>query len=89
MKIDPKFKLRTVAGENIIVNQGQVGADMTKIISLNSSACLLYKELEGKEFTEEDVAVILREAYEIEKDLAVKDASTWVKALKDCQVIVD
>lgn len=89
MRIDSKFKLRTVAGENIIVNQGQVGADMTKIISLNSSASLLYKELEGKEFTVEDVAVILREAYEIEKELAAKDAATWVEALQKCQVIVE
>ena len=89
MKIDSKFKLRKVAGENIIVNQGQVGADMTKIISLNSSASLLYKELEGKNFTVEDVAVILREAYEIEKDLAAKDAATWVEALKNCHVIVE
>lgn len=89
MRIDAKFKLRMVAGENIIVNQGQVGADMTKIISLNSSATLLYKELVGKEFTVEDVAVILQEAYEIEKDLAAKDAATWVNALKDCHVIVD
>ena len=89
MRIDSKFKLRTVAGENIIVNQGQVGADMTKIISLNSSASLLYKELEGKEFTVEDVAVILREAYEIEKELAAKDAATWVEDLQKCQVIVE
>ena len=89
MKINPKFKLCRVAGENIVANQGQVGADMTKILSLNSSASLLYKELEGKEFTQEDVAVILREAYEIEKDLAEKDASTWVKTLRECQVIVD
>ena len=89
MKIDSKFKLRHVAGENIIVNQGQVGADMTKIISLNSSASLLYRELEGKEFSQEDVATVLREAYEIEKELAEKDAFTWVEALKKCEVIVD
>ena len=89
MKIDSKFKLRTVAGEHIIVNQGQVGADMTKIISLNSSACLLYKELEGKDFNVEDAASILRETYEIEKELATTDASKWVDALKNCQVIVD
>lgn len=89
MRIDPKFKLRTVAGENIIVNQGQVGADMTKIISLNSSATLLFKELAGKEFTNEDVSTILKETYEIEKELAIKDAATWVNALKECNVITD
>ena len=78
-----------MAGENIIVNQELVGEDMTKIISLDSSACLLYKELEGKEFSLEDVAVILHEAYEIDKELALQDASTWVESLKQCGVIVE
>ena len=32
MRIDSKFKLRSIAGENIIVNQGKVGSDLTKII---------------------------------------------------------
>lgn len=75
MKINPRFKLRTVAGENIIVSQGQVGAGMTKIISLNASACLLYKKLEGKEFSIDDAAEILRMTYKIEKELAVDEAA--------------
>lgn len=89
MKIDSKFKLRKVAGETIIVQQGQVGSDLTKIISLNSSACLLYEQLAGKDFTADDVANILIEVYEIDKELAKKDAGTWIDSLKDCQVIID
>lgn len=42
MKINPNFKLREMAGETIIVNQGHTGADLTRIISLNKSARLLY-----------------------------------------------
>ena len=37
MKIKSEYKLREVAGETIIVNQGTIGVDMTRIISLNSS----------------------------------------------------
>ena len=51
MKINPKYKLRKVAGESIIVQQGKVGADLTKVISLNDSACLLFEKLSKKDFT--------------------------------------
>ena len=89
MKIDSKFKLCTVSGENVIVNQELAGKEVNKIISLNSSASLLYRELEGMDFTNEDVATVLREAYEIDKDLAAEDAATWVDALRKCAVIVE
>lgn len=38
MKINKNYKLRQVAGETIVVNQGKGGTDMTRIISLNDSA---------------------------------------------------
>ena len=43
MKINSNYKLREVAGETIVVNQGTAGMDMTRIISLNVSARLLYE----------------------------------------------
>ena len=89
MKIEKKFKLRKIAGENIIVQQGQVGADLTKIISLNKSACFLYENLVNKEFTIESVASLLVEEYHIEQAQALDDAATWVEALKKCHVILD
>lgn len=89
MRIDSKFKLRTIAGEHIIVSQGKVGADMTKIISLNTSACCLYEQLVGKEFSLKDAANVLESTYHIDSDLAEKDAATWVEALKECHVIID
>ena len=36
MRINTKFKLRDIAGETIIVNQGTPEADLTRIISLNT-----------------------------------------------------
>ena len=89
MRIDSKFKLRKVAGETIIVQQGNVGSDLTKIISLNSSATLLYEQLADKEFTTEDAAKVLEQTYQIDANLAIKDATTWTEALKNCHVIID
>ena len=87
MRINPNYKLREIAGETIIVNQGKEGVDMTRIISLNSSAKLLYKQLVGKEFTLEEAAQVLVETYGIDSELAMTDAGKWVDALKKCNVI--
>lgn len=87
MKINSNYKLRSIAGETIVVNQGTTGTDMTRIISLNVSAKLLYEQLLGKEFTLEDAAQILVDSYGIDSEQALKDAEKWAQALCKCGVI--
>ena len=87
MKINENYKLREVAGETIVVNQGITGVDMTRIISLNVSAKLLYETFAGKEFTLEDAASMLVSTYGISQEQALKDAQVWVEALLKCKVI--
>ena len=87
MKIKPDYKIRKIAGETIIVNQGTANVDMTRIISLNVSACMLYQALAEREFTTEDAAKVLVEAYGIDGEQALADAGKWVEALKGCGVI--
>lgn len=87
MKINSNYKLRSIAGETIVVNQGTTGTDMTRIISLNASAKLLYEQLLGKEFTLEDAAKVLVNTYGISIDQALEDAEKWADALRKCGVI--
>ena len=87
MKINPNYKLREIAGETIVVNQGTAEVNMTRIISLNSSARLLYESLVNKDFTLEDAASVLTETYDIPAEVALKDAQVWVEALQKCGII--
>ena len=87
MKINPKFKIRELAGEAIVVNQGTANVNMTKIISLNSSARLLYEALAERDFTVEDAAKVLVETYGINEEIALKDAAKWVGSLEQCGII--
>ena len=88
MKINAEHKLREIAGETVVVQLGKVGADLTKIISHNSSAKYLYEEFLGRDFTIEEVAAALVEHYGIDSERAEKDASRWVNDLMDCSVII-
>ena len=81
MRINTKFKLRDIAGETIIVNQGTPEADLTRIISLNTSARLLWNELSDKDFLIEDAAEILMEHYSVSEETAKKDATVRVDHL--------
>ncbi|MBQ4590125.1 MAG: PqqD family protein [Bacteroidaceae bacterium] len=87
MKIKSMYKVRQVAGENLVVGQGRLNADMTKVISLNDTAVLLWKELEGKVFTCEDAAEVLIETYGIDKEHAMTDAAHWIDRMRECNIV--
>lgn len=81
MRIRKGFKVQSVGGENIILLQGTYGVDTTKIVSFNETSLLLWNVYENKEFTTEDIAAFLIEKFDIEKELATKDATAWIDVL--------
>ena len=87
MKINSNYKLRTIAGETIVVNQGAGEKNLTRIISLNASARMMWEELADKTFTLYDAARLLEETYGIDAAQAHKDAAVWVDALQKCGII--
>lgn len=87
MKISPKFKLRSIVGENVIIMQGKYGGDMTKIISLNDSSVFLWNKFHETEFTTDDVAAALVEEYGIDEELAGKDARAWCDKIAECGLL--
>jgi hypothetical protein len=87
MKINPNYKLREIADETIVVNQGAAHVNMTRIISLNATARMLYEAWMDKEFTTEDVARTLVDTYGIGDEQALQDAAKWVESLIQCGII--
>lgn len=87
MKIKENYKVRSIAGENLIVEQGKSQADMTKVISLNSTALLLWNELAGRDFTLADAADVLVRHFGIERTVAEQDVRHWAEKLQECGVI--
>lgn len=73
-----------MAGEHVVIMQGRLGSDLTRIISLNESAHYLWCELEGKEFDLNAVAELLVERYGIDNEVAQCDAKAWVERLSEC-----
>lgn len=85
MKAKTGFNLRTVCGENIIVAEGKENIDFSNIISMNESSAYLWKQVQGMDsFTNEDLARLLTEEYEVDLDTAMTDAiqlsEQWLQA---------
>jgi hypothetical protein len=86
MKIKKGFILRQMCGENIVTAEGLEHINFNKLISLNSSAALLWEKVVGKEFTAEEMAQYLIEAYGIDMELALKDSKALCQAWIDAGV---
>ena len=85
MKAKKGFNLREVCGEQIIVAEGKENIDFSNIISMNESSAYLWKKVQQMEsFTADELAQLLTEQYEVENEVALKDATTlagqWVEA---------
>ncbi len=78
MKTKNGFQLRDVCGEKIIVATGRENIDFSKIITMNESSALLWESIQNKEFTISDMADILVENYEIDRETAEKDAKSLI-----------
>lgn len=84
MKIKNGFVLREMCGEYIVAGEGLEHINFNKLISLNSTAAFLWKALEGKEFSIEEMAQLLVNEYEIDMELAMTDSTklceAWISA---------
>ena len=87
MKIIDGFRLRKLGKEHIDVGEGLAQVNINKMISLNSSAAYLWESVEGKDFSVEDLVSLLLDKYEVEEDIARRDAEALAKAWLEAGVI--
>ena len=87
MKAKKGFNLRTVCGEQIIVAEGEENIDFCNIISMNESSAYLWKKIQDKEFSEDDLVKLLIEEYEVDEVTAKSDISSLVKSWLNAGII--
>ena len=83
MKIKPGFELRTVCRENILISHGRENINFSSVVSMNESAAFVWRAMEGKDFTVDDMAKAMMEEYEVDKETALADCEKlkqeWMK----------
>ena len=87
MKIKPGFILRTICGQSVISGEGSTNVNFSKLVSLNETAAFLFKEVEGKDFTVEDLADALTGTYEVDRETALEDCRKLCEQWKEIGLI--
>ena len=83
MRIIDGFVLRTICQEHMVIGEGISQIDFNTIVSLNATAAFLWKQVEGKDFTVEDLTRLLTDNYDVDRERAAADAAAiaakWIE----------
>ena len=87
MRIKEGFIIRTMLGEHIVTGEYPKQVNFNKMVSLNETAAYLWKSVEGKDFTVEDLTRLLLDEYEVDEATASKDAAAIAAKWKEIGLI--
>lgn len=74
MRLRSDLILREMGAEFVIVDPSQEVVDMSRVFTLNETAALIWKKLEGVEFTIDHVVHIVTNDYDVHPEQALEDA---------------
>ena len=84
MRIKKGFVLRRMCGEYVVTAESLELMNFNKLVTLNDSAAFLWKEIENKDFSVEELKALLINRYGIDSERALTDAvnicKEWEKA---------
>ena len=76
--------MRKLGRDYIVVGEGLKQVNFNKMIVLNETAAFLWESVSGREFTNEELAQLLTEKYEVSASVAAEDAAAladkWLEA---------
>ena len=87
MKTKIGFNLRQICGENVIIAEGEENIDFSNIISMNESSAYLWKNIQDKDFSEDELVKLLTEEYDVDDITAKSDVNSLVKSWLDAGII--
>lgn len=88
MRIKEGFMLREVAGSYAVIPVGKASADFNGMITLNGVGAFLWEQF-SRETTEEQVLQAVLDAYEVEREQAIKNIRIFVKNLREAELLAE
>lgn len=87
MRTKNGFNLRQICGENVIIAEGEENIDFSNIISMNESSAYLWKNIQDKDFSEDELVKLLTEEYDVDEITAKSDVNNLVKSWLNAGII--
>lgn len=89
MKTVEGFTLRPLGKEFILTSENVRQVNFNRMISLNESAAFLWRSVDGKEFSIDDLVGLLVERYGIDAEMARHDSEAIVVKWREAGIITD
>lgn len=90
MKLNKDFRLRSIAGENMLIHEGNENPiDFSGVLSLNEPVAFLWKKARGRDFSEDDLVAWLLEEYEVDVETAKEDVASMLESWKEYHLILE
>lgn len=86
MKIKSEYVLKQLSGEYIVVPSGKEAISFQGVITLNKSGAVLFEQLQ-KGAKQEELVELLLDTYEVTRETALRDVDTFIKIVKDHQLL--
>ena len=87
MKIISGFTLREIGTNHVVVPEGIEVINFNKLVSFNKTAKYVWEQVEGKDFSVEDIAKLLTEKYNVSEETALADAKLLADSWKNIGLI--
>ena len=83
MRLKSGFVLEEVGGTYLAVAVGERAEELKVLIRLNSTGAFLWQQLADREVSECDLVDALLSEYEVDRDVAVRCVSDFVKSVRN------
>jgi hypothetical protein len=87
MKIKNGFVLTEAAGNSLVVAVGDMADKFSGYVKLNSTGAFIWKLIENKEHSVDELATVLAGEYDITEDVARRDILAFEKTLADAGIL--
>ena len=84
MRIKTELKIRPLADMKVVVAPGTLGGELIHVAELNETSEWLWNQLAGREFSEEEPAILLAAYLRKPVEEVWQEANNWIEMLKDC-----
>ncbi|MDO5442418.1 MAG: PqqD family protein [Bacteroidia bacterium] len=89
MKLYSHLRVFDVGDQHLLLNTGGRTADMTAAFGINETAAWLLRQMEGKEFVEDELVEWLCGEYEVDADIAREDVEKLLAVLREHSLLID
>ena len=89
MRILDGLVLRPLGREFIVTGDGLSRIDFSKVVSMNATAAYLWGQLQGRDFSEEEMTTLLTARYDVSEEIARADVAKLLESWRKAGVLAE